>query len=121
VSVIAFGALRLKLHHVVAGVVLALAGHEVRVVNDGRSAAGAAGEFDAQVVLLDIGLPDIDGYTVARELRSLPKGKQLLLLAVSGYGRDEDLRKSRAAGIDAHFTKPIDPDALGAVIAEGWP
>jgi two-component system CheB/CheR fusion protein len=96
---------------------LELGSHEVRVVLDGGSAEAAAREFRPEVVLLDIGLPDLDGYDVARRLRALPGGREMLIVAVTGYGREEDAASSRAAGIDLHVTKPIEPAALSAIIA----
>jgi two-component system CheB/CheR fusion protein len=96
-----------------------LAGHEVRTVHEGSEAVEAAAGFGAQVVLLDIGLPDIDGYEVARRLRADPRTREALIIAITGYGREEDLRKSREAGIDEHVVKPVDPDKVLERIARG--
>ena len=95
---------------------LTMAGHEVSVVHDGSGVASSVGSFKPDAVLLDIGLPDRDGYEVARELRADPKLRDLLIVAVTGYGRREDILRGRDAGIDAHLTKPIDPARLMAII-----
>jgi two-component system CheB/CheR fusion protein len=97
---------------------LRAAGHEVRVAADGPAALEAAAAFRPQVVLLDIGLPKMDGYEVARRLRRGAGRDGLLLVALSGYGQEEDRRRSRAAGFDAHLVKPADLDALQELLAE---
>jgi len=91
-------------------------GHEVAVVNDGRVAVEAALSFRPNVILLDIGLPGIDGFRLARKLRSLPETSGARLIAVSGYGQDRDREMSRAAGFDLHLVKPVDPQRLTAAI-----
>jgi len=73
------------------------------------------------VVLLDIGLPDMDGYHVARNLRADRRTRDLFIVAVTGYGRDDDRAKSAQAGIDLHMTKPVDVDALMDEVAKGRP
>jgi CheY-like chemotaxis protein len=70
------------------------------------------------VVFLDIGLPRLDGFEVARRLRQEPALTRARIVAISGYGRDEDRRRSRDAGIDLHLTKPVDPMELRALLAE---
>ncbi len=92
-------------------------GHDVRVAPDGRTALGAVAEGAPDVVLLDIGLPGIDGYEVARRLRARDGGARLLLVALTGYGQPEDRARSRAAGFDLHLTKPVDLDAVGRLVA----
>jgi signal transduction histidine kinase len=92
-------------------------GHEVRVVHDGREALDAAQAFDPEVVLLDIGLPGIDGYELARRMRAMPKLEHATIVAVSGYGQTKDRQRSAAAGFDAHLVKPVDPRAFVAVIS----
>jgi two-component system, chemotaxis family, CheB/CheR fusion protein len=99
---------------------LELWGHEIQTSMDGLSGIKAAQLFKPEVILLDIGLPGIDGYEVARRLRQLPGTKGVLLIALSGYGQTEDLRKSREAGFDHHLVKPADIDQLEALIS-GWP
>jgi CheY-like chemotaxis protein len=74
-------------------------------------------EFEPEVVLLDIGLPGMTGYEVARQLRAQPEFESLVLAAMTGYGQDEDRRRSREAGFDLHLTKPLDPEKLEAVVA----
>jgi PAS domain S-box-containing protein len=97
---------------------LRLGGHEVRTALDGESGLHVAREFRPQVVLLDIGLPRMDGYEVARRLRAEEKGApRLLVLAMTGYGQDEDRRRSREAGCDHHLVKPVDPDELRRLLA----
>ncbi len=91
---------------------LSLAGHDVRVAHGGRAALALAEAFRPDVVLLDIGMPDLDGYAVARALRWEPWGANICLVALTGWGQEEDRRQARAAGFDAHLTKPVDPGAL---------
>jgi CheY-like chemotaxis protein len=91
---------------------LSRAGQDVRIVEDGASAVPAALDFQPHLVVLDIGLPDMDGYVVARQLRDDPRTRAAFIIAATGYGRDEDRMRSRQAGIDEHMTKPVDVDAL---------
>lgn len=93
-------------------VLIKLWGSEVRVVHDGLAALEAANVYQPEVVLLDLGLPGMDGYQVARRLRSEEKLRGTLLVALSGYGQTEDRRRSREAGFDYHLTKPVEPEAL---------
>jgi CheY-like chemotaxis protein len=88
------------------------AGHEVEVATDGPAAVSAAENQHPDVVLLDIDLPGLCGWEVAKTLRALPADKRPLLVALTGYGDDEDHRRSREASIDLHLTKPVDPDRL---------
>jgi signal transduction histidine kinase/ActR/RegA family two-component response regulator len=99
--------------------VLRRRGHDVRTAYDGVAAAKTVDEHGADVVLLDIGLPGTDGYEVARQVRDAPGGKQVLLIAVTGWGQREDLERSRAAGFDAHLVKPVDLHALHRLMAQG--
>jgi len=92
-------------------------GHEALVVHDGFEALDAAHAFDPDVVLLDIGLPGLDGYEIARRMRAMPRLADALIVAVSGYGQEKDRQRSAAAGFDAHLVKPIDPRAVVAVIS----
>jgi CheY-like chemotaxis protein len=94
-----------------------LQGHEVRVAHDGYSALEQVTDFRADVVLLDIGLVGLDGYEVARRLRRQSSAENLLLIAVTGYGRPEDRFRSREAGFDYHLVKPVDPDRLCRLLA----
>jgi PAS domain S-box-containing protein len=99
------------------GMLLRLWGHEVRVAYNGPQALTAAAEYRPEVVVLDIGLPGMSGYEVARQLRQRPQFAKALLVAVTGYGQDEDRRRSGEAGFDHHLTKPVDPDILHALLA----
>jgi signal transduction histidine kinase/ActR/RegA family two-component response regulator len=97
--------------------ILALDGHEVRLAHDGSTALRAAEGFQPDVILLDIGLPRMDGYEAARRLRERPEMAKVLLIALTGYGQDDDRRRSQEAGFNAHLVKPVDLDALRAVLA----
>jgi CheY-like chemotaxis protein/nitrogen-specific signal transduction histidine kinase len=97
-------------------VLLEIWGYEVRTAYDGPAALGMAAAYQPDTVLLDIGLPAMDGYTVARRLRDVPGCETAMLVAVSGYGQDDDLRRSREAGFDHHLTKPVDPLKLEALL-----
>ena len=97
--------------------ILKLSGYAVRCAYDGTSALQLAHSYRPDVVVLDIGLPDITGYEVARQLRAQPQFQHLPVVAVTGYGQDADRQQSREAGIDEHLTKPVDPAALQAFIA----
>jgi PAS domain S-box-containing protein len=88
------------------------AGHEVAVAHNGPTALGKAEEFRPQAILLDIGLPGMDGYEVARRLRQNPHTKHAALAALTGYGQAEDIKRANAAGFEQHFTKPVDIEAL---------
>jgi two-component system CheB/CheR fusion protein len=92
-------------------------GHQPRVAYDAPTALDLARTYTPDVVLLDIGLPDMDGCEVARRLRQLPGREKILLVAVTGYGSEEDVRRCRDAGIDLHFVKPVDPEKLHEVLA----
>jgi CheY-like chemotaxis protein len=92
-------------------------GHTVRVVYDGSSAVAAALEFAPDVALVDIGLPDLDGYEVARRLQREPQLRQLKLIAQTGWGRDEDRLRSAEAGFAHHLVKPVEIDKLEDLLA----
>jgi DNA-binding response OmpR family regulator len=87
-------------------------GYEVEVARDGLSAVEAARDRPADVLLLDLGLPRMDGWEVARRVQEQPGPKRPLLVAVTGHGAEEDRRLSREVGIDLHLTKPVDADGL---------
>jgi signal transduction histidine kinase/DNA-binding response OmpR family regulator len=91
---------------------LRLGGHKVHVCHCGADALAAVDTFQPEIVLLDIGLPEMDGYEVARRLRALEGTQNILLVALTGYGQDRDIRRSREAGFDHHLVKPADPQAL---------
>lgn len=93
-------------------------GHEVEVAFSGDEALAAAERFRPDVVVMDIGLPGLDGYQTAAALRSTPWGQAVRLIALSGWTRDVDQRRARDAGFDRHCTKPIEPDLLEALLRE---
>lgn len=96
---------------------LGIHGHEAACASDGRSALALAATLDPTIVFLDIGLPDIDGYEVARQLRARPNGAQAKLIALTGYGQPGDLAAAAAAGFDAHILKPAKMEDVLAKIA----
>ncbi len=98
-------------------ILLEMLGHEVRVMYDGTAAIVTASEFKPEVVLLDIGLPGIDGYQVARALRAEPATAGALLIALTGYGQESDRQRTRDAGFDHHLVKPASLDDIERVIA----
>ncbi|MGH7322770.1 MAG: hybrid sensor histidine kinase/response regulator [Candidatus Rokuibacteriota bacterium] len=98
-------------------VLLTLRGHQVQEAADGRSGIALALAESPEVALIDIGLPEADGYEVARQVRAAPAGERIFLVALTGYGQPDDRRRTRAAGFDAHLVKPVDPDELGRVLA----
>ncbi len=93
-----------------------MVGHEVRLCYDGQSALAESERFLPDVVLLDIGLPGLDGLEVARRLRAMNLSPQPLLIALTGYGQADDVRRSHEAGFDHHLVKPADPQALTALL-----
>jgi CheY-like chemotaxis protein len=102
------------------GELLSLMGHEVGYAYNGPGAVKAAREFRPEVVICDIGLPGIDGYEVARRLRAEPLTAGVVLAALTGWGQEEDRRRSHAAGFDAHLVKPVAEDAIRALLAAGY-
>jgi signal transduction histidine kinase/DNA-binding response OmpR family regulator len=93
-------------------------GHDVRTAHDGESALELAAIFRPQVVLLDLGLPELDGYEVARRMRAARETRAAQLIAISGYGQEEHRRRCFDAGFDRHFVKPIDVETLMRAVAE---
>jgi len=91
---------------------LNLAGYQTRVAYDGRTAVEIAEILEPAVVLLDLGLPYLNGHEVARRLRALPWGRTASLIALTGWGQKDDVQRSRQAGFDEHLTKPVDPEIL---------
>ena len=95
-------------------------GNEVRAVHDGQRAVEEAESFRPDVALLDIGMPGLDGYEAARFIRSQPWGQAVVLIALTGWGLDEDVQKAREAGFDRHLLKPVDigplQDAMASVV-----
>jgi two-component system CheB/CheR fusion protein len=96
---------------------LRLWGHEVRVAHDGQSALKAARSYRPRLVLMDIGLPGLTGHEVARQLRDEFGKERMLLVALTGYGQEEDQERSRQAGFDQHWVKPVEPATLQALLA----
>jgi CheY-like chemotaxis protein len=94
-----------------------MSGHEVRLAHDGASALAAARELRPDLVLLDIGLPGMNGYEVAKRLRAEASGRSMRIVAVSGYGGAEDRERAKAAGFDAHLVKPVELMALELELA----
>ncbi len=98
------------------GIMLTYSGHDVRVVYSGRDALTTAGEFTPDAMILDLGMPEMDGYAVARAVRSDPLLSRTRLIALSGYGQIEDRRRTAAAGFDEHLVKPVIFDTLSAAL-----
>lgn len=96
--------------------VLVDSGHQVRIAYDGAAAIDEARDFSPEIVFLDIGLPGMSGYEVARALRAEQGDRKMVLIALSGYGEDEDAERSMASGFDRHILKPIDIDTLQGFI-----
>lgn len=95
---------------------LRLAGHDAQAAYDGTSALARAASFVPEVAFLDIHLPDMTGYDLARQLRQQPQFAGLLLVAMTGFDDDEDRRQAREAGFDHHLAKPADPDAVERIV-----
>ena len=100
---------------------LRLEGHEVKTVCDGNEALASVRVFAPHVIVLDIGLPGIDGYAVARQLRERGDTSHALLIAVTGYGQKEDKQRAVDSGFDYHFVKPTDPREIQRAIEHGRP
>jgi CheY-like chemotaxis protein len=99
------------------GVVLALHGMETRTAHDGFAALEALDEFRPSVILLDLGLPGIDGYEVAQRVRQHPHGRRATIIALTGWGQERDRQRSAAVGFDHHLVKPVDTEALRQLLA----
>ena len=100
----------------ICATLLELSGHRVQTAYSGRRALEVAGTFHPQVCLLDIGLPDIDGYQLARSIRAAPWGRTAHLVAVTGWGQEEDRRRACEVGFDQHLTKPVAAEALDQLL-----
>lgn len=98
------------------GTMLAYSGHEVKVAHGGEEALTAAREFEPDVMILDLGMPGMDGYAVARAIRADPRLGQTRLIALSGYGQPEDRRRTADVGFDEHLVKPVEHDILNAAL-----
>ena len=97
---------------------LRLKGNDIRTAYDGLEAVEVAEMFQPKFVLLDIGLPKLNGYDVARRIRQQPWGRDVILIALTGWGKDEDRRLSQEAGFNFHIVKPVDLAALEELLAE---
>jgi CheY-like chemotaxis protein len=97
--------------------ILRLSGCETHVAYDGNTGLDAVDRLQPDAVLLDIGLPGLDGYQLAERLRAKPAHRRTLIVAVSGYGQEEDRARSKAAGFDYHVVKPIDPAVITGLLA----
>ncbi len=95
---------------------LELWGYESTVVYEGKHALAMVASVRPEVVFLDIGLPDVDGCEVARQLRRMPETKRSLLIAITGYGMEANILRCKKAGIDFHFVKPAEPDEIKRVV-----
>jgi CheY-like chemotaxis protein len=92
-------------------------GHDVQTAYNGPSALEVTRIFKPEIILLDIGLPGMSGYEVAKQLRAEPAAKNIVLAALTGYGQESDRKRSFEAGFDYHFTKPADHTALESLLA----
>lgn len=97
---------------------LEIEGHEVYDAADGQAAIALARQVRPQIALIDLGLPDLNGYELATKLRGEPDLRGMALIALTGYGAPEDRQRSRDAGFWSHLVKPVDPDTLRDVFAE---
>jgi CheY-like chemotaxis protein/anti-sigma regulatory factor (Ser/Thr protein kinase) len=105
----------------VLGMLLKALGNEVRTAHDGLTAIQLAEQFRPDIMLLDIGMPNLNGYDTARRIRAQPWGKGIVLAALTGWGQDEDKRRTREAGFDHHFVKPVESAVLQKLLADYVP
>lgn len=95
---------------------LRLEGHVVKVVHDGVEARRAFAEEPADAAILDIGMPGLNGYEVARHIRLAAKGRAVILIALTGFGQDSDRAEALGAGFDHHLTRPVEPERLSELL-----
>ena len=95
---------------------LQMMGHETRIAHDGLEAVEIAEHFHPEVVLLDLGMPKLDGYEAVRRMAARPWARSSLLVAITGWGQEADRQRTRQAGFHRHLVKPVDLDALGQLI-----
>jgi CheY-like chemotaxis protein len=98
------------------GTVLEFSGHAVRLAFDGASALAVAREFRPEIAFLDLGLPGVNGFELARSLRAEQATRHAVLIALTGWGQDRDREQTRAAGFDVHFVKPVDPAVIAQMV-----
>jgi CheY-like chemotaxis protein len=98
---------------------LRLMGNDVRTANDGLEAVEAAGEFQPEVVLMDVGMPLLNGLDATRRIREREWGRRMTIIALTGWGQDDDKQRSREAGCDGHLVKPVDLDDLEELLGDG--
>jgi CheY-like chemotaxis protein len=103
------------------GSLLASHGHEVRVAHDGAEALRAVEEFTPEYAFLDIGMPKVHGYELARRLRERPETAECVLVAVTGWGQEDDRGRAREAGFDGHLVKPVNPEDIEAILGATRP
>jgi DNA-binding response OmpR family regulator len=96
---------------------LARMGHEVHTAYDGEEGIAAAAAFQPEVILLDLGLPKVNGYEACRRIREQPWGKEIFLVALTGWGQEDDRRRTAEAGFDHHLVKPVDLTTLTGLLA----
>lgn len=96
---------------------LRIVGHETHTAYDGEQAVAKAADVGPDVILMDIGMPRLNGYEAAKRIRAQSGGKELLLVALTGWGQDEDQERTREAGFDAHLLKPVDHGTLKQLLA----
>jgi CheY-like chemotaxis protein len=96
---------------------LKLTGHDVYTANDGLEAVEVTAKLEPEIILMDIGMPRLNGYEAARRIRTQPRIERVTLVALSGWGQPEDRRRSKEAGFDAHLLKPVDLAALTELLA----
>jgi CheY-like chemotaxis protein len=99
-------------------VFLKLSGHDTYIAHDGLEAVDKAAQLSPDIILLDIGLPKINGFEAARRIREQAQGRKLILVALTGWGQDADRQKSREAGFNAHLVKPVDAGVLANLLVE---
>jgi CheY-like chemotaxis protein len=100
------------------GFLLEQSGHAIGLAHDGSQALVTASDFRPDIAFLDIGLPNMNGYELAHAIRNEPWGERVVLIALTGWGHQDDKRRAREAGFNGHLTKPVDPDRIEALIAE---
>jgi CheY-like chemotaxis protein len=93
-------------------------GHETRIAYDGLQAVALAESFRPHAILLDIGMPKMNGYEASQRIREQPWGKEIMLVALTGWAQEEDVRRAQEAGFDRHLVKPVEAAALRAALAE---